>query len=133
MKTAGEPVYRLADYLDEHARTSARDEIRPGPEFWAAAAAHAPASDQVSLGNAAQSRGLYQAAARLFMSAARKNSVSGALALVTLMHRVHPDDNRPLRWPRPLICTADLLTCSAWESCLRQPVLVTERSRWPTG
>jgi len=62
--TAGSPVYRLADYLDQHGRAHRKDQIPPAG-FWAAAAAHSSPGDQALLGHAAHARGLYRAAAQL--------------------------------------------------------------------
>ena len=76
--TAG-PLYRLADYLDQHARQHRKDQIPP-PEFWAAAAAHALPADQATLGHAADARGLYRDAAQLHKNAAH-GSLSAALYL----------------------------------------------------
>jgi hypothetical protein len=62
--TPGGPLYRIADYLDQHGRTDRKGQIPPA-EFWAAAADHAFPADQASLGYAAHARGLYRAAAQL--------------------------------------------------------------------
>ena len=69
MAAAAGPLYRLADYLDQHGRARRASEIPP-PEFWTAAAAHATPSDQAVLGAAAHARGLYRDAAQLFKNAA---------------------------------------------------------------
>ena len=63
------PLYRLADYLDQHGRAHRASQIPP-VEFWSAAAAHAAPGDQATLGGAAHARGLYRAAAQLHKNAA---------------------------------------------------------------
>ena len=65
----GEPLYRLADYLDQQGRQHRKSEIPPAG-FWAAAADHAFPANQVTLGYAAHARGLYRDAAQLHKNAA---------------------------------------------------------------
>jgi hypothetical protein len=74
---AGGPLYRLADYLDQHGRAHRASQIPP-PEFWSAAAAHAAPGDQATLGNAAHARGLYRDAAQLHKNAAAAGNLSAA-------------------------------------------------------
>ena len=71
--TPGGPLYRLADYLDQHGRTDREGQIPPAG-FWAAAADHAFPADQAALGDAAHDRGLYRAAAQLHKNAARRGN-----------------------------------------------------------
>ena len=68
MAAAAGPLYRLADYLDQHGRAHRVGQIPPA-EFWSAAAAHAAPDDQAALGDAAHDRGLYRAAAQLHKNA----------------------------------------------------------------
>ena len=49
MAAAAGPLYRLADYLDQHGRAHRASRIPPA-EFWSAAAAHAAPGDQAELG-----------------------------------------------------------------------------------
>lgn len=67
----GEPVYRLADYLDQHGRVTRADQIPP-VGLWTAAAAHARPADLGVLGDAAWARGLCREAARLHKQAVRR-------------------------------------------------------------
>jgi hypothetical protein len=76
----GGSVCRLADYLDEHGRSSRAGQIPP-PEFWAAAAAHASPEDQAMLGIAAHDRGLYRDAAQLHKNAAAAGIIRSAIYL----------------------------------------------------
>ncbi|HTQ90550.1 MAG TPA: hypothetical protein VMK84_13785 [Streptosporangiaceae bacterium] len=76
----GGPLYRLADYLDQYGRQHRKGQFPP-PEFWFAAAAHAPPADQAALGAAAHDRGLYRDAAQLHKNAAAAGSLSSALYL----------------------------------------------------
>jgi uncharacterized protein YidB (DUF937 family) len=69
LAAAAGPLYRLADYLDQHGRVH-RASLIPPAEFWSAAAAHAAPGDQAALGDAAHDRGLYRDAARLHKNAA---------------------------------------------------------------
>ena len=90
------PLYRLADYLDQHGRQHRQDQIPP-PEFWAAAAAHARPGDQAALGDAAHDRGLYRDAAQLHKNATASGNLRAALYLS------HPPDclrtdPRPAHW-----------------------------------
>ena len=68
MAAAAGPLYRLADYLDQHGRAHRASQIPPA-EFWSAAAAHAAPGDQAALGDAAHARGLYRDAAQLHKNA----------------------------------------------------------------
>ncbi|MUN41676.1 hypothetical protein [Actinomadura litoris] len=88
------PVYRLADYLDQHARDTRADQIPP-IGFWVAAAAHAHPGDQHTLGHAARARGLYRDAAQLHKNATTHGNPHAAAALVDHLHAVHPADHRP--------------------------------------
>ncbi|MFC4906904.1 hypothetical protein [Actinomadura gamaensis] len=92
--SAGGPVYRLADYLDQHGRATRADQIPP-IGFWTAAAAHAHPTDQVTLGHAAWQRLLYRDAAQLHKNATDHGSPSAARALIGELHAVHPTDHRP--------------------------------------
>ena len=90
------PLYRLADYLDQHGRAHRKDQIPPAG-FWAAAAAHASPADQAELGDAAHARGLYRAAAQLCKNAAASGNPLAAYYLT------HPSpclrgDSRPASW-----------------------------------
>jgi hypothetical protein len=94
--TPGGPLYRLADYLDQHGRTHRKGQIPP-PGFWAAAADHAFPADQAALGDAADTRGLYRDAAQLHKNAARRGNLS-AVAYLASTPRWLRADVRPLCW-----------------------------------
>jgi hypothetical protein len=94
-------TWQLADYLDQHGRRARREEIPP-EAFWAAAASYADLADQASLGEAAERRGLYRNAARLYRQASSAaeagwDSIAGA-GLVRLLHDLDPGDHRPAEW-----------------------------------
>ena len=74
------PLYRLADYLDQHGRAHCACQIPPA-EFWSASAAHAAPGEQATLGEAAHSRGLYRDAAQLYKNAAASGNPRAALYL----------------------------------------------------
>lgn len=91
------PLYRLADYLDQHGRRHRADQIPP-IDFWTAAAAHAHPADLTALGSSAWDRGLYRDAAQLHKHAAAHGSHRAATALVTHLHAVHPADQHAAQW-----------------------------------
>jgi hypothetical protein len=78
------PLYRLADYLDQHGRHARKDRFPPAG-FWAAAAGHAFPGDQAALGDAANARGLYRAAAQLQKNAAVHISHGAPYVLAALL------------------------------------------------
>ena len=61
---AGMPLYRLADYLDQHGDRQRHNQLPPA-DFWAAAPDHASPAEQSALGDAAHDRGLFRDAAQL--------------------------------------------------------------------
>ncbi|MEY9841730.1 tetratricopeptide repeat protein [Streptacidiphilus sp. EB103A] len=63
------PHYRLADYLDQHARSARSATIVPAP-LWDALLDHAPRTDLRALGDSARRRGLLQLAVRFHKAAA---------------------------------------------------------------
>jgi hypothetical protein len=89
--TTGGPVYRLADYLDQHGRQHRKSQIPPAG-FWAAAADHVVPADQAALGDAAHARGLYRDAAQLHKNAA------GAGNLRAFSYLSLHAGARPVRW-----------------------------------
>jgi hypothetical protein len=83
----GEPLYRLADYLDQYGRHHRKGQFPPS-SFWTAAADHARPGDQAELADAARARGLYRDAARLLKKAAahaRLDDIDDAYAVATLL------------------------------------------------
>ena len=94
---AGEAVYRLADYLDQHGRRSRRSEIPP-QDFWSAAAALAGPGDLNAVAEAASRRGLLHEAARLRKLAAAAGNDFAAASLVKSLSSLHPCDEAPADW-----------------------------------
>ena len=94
--TQGGPLYRLADYLDQHGRVHRKGHIPPAG-FWAAAARHALPGDQAALGDAAHARGLYRAAAQLHKNAAASGNLDAASYLVENPPCLRTD-GRPALW-----------------------------------
>ena len=92
----GGPVYRLADYLDQHGRQHRKSQIPPAG-FWAAAADHVSPADQAALGDAADARGLYRDAAQLHKNAAAAGNLRAASYLSGRPSCLR-DDARPVRW-----------------------------------
>ncbi|WP_190012479.1 hypothetical protein, partial [Streptomyces griseomycini] len=90
------PLYRLADYLEQHGRRHRADTIPP-IDFWTAAARHAHPADLITLGDAAHARGLYRDAAQLHKRAT-PHDARAAAALVDHLHALHPTDHRPAQW-----------------------------------
>ncbi|MEV7020054.1 hypothetical protein AB0N57_30830, partial [Streptomyces sp. NPDC093991] len=91
------PLYRLADYLDQHGRHARAAEIPP-IDFWTAAAAHAHRADLTALGDAAWDRGLYRDATQLHKHATTHGNPHAATALVNHLHTLHPTDHQPAQW-----------------------------------
>ncbi|MFE3443547.1 hypothetical protein ACFXNW_10990 [Nocardia sp. NPDC059180] len=91
---SGEPVYQLADYLDQHGRRR-RAAVIPPIGFWEAAAAHADPEAQHVLGGAAQSRGLYRDAAQLWKNAAGQGHRGALQELLTMLDYLFLDDPHP--------------------------------------
>ena len=93
---AGGPLYRLADYLDQHGRHHRKSQFPPAG-FWAAAADHAFPGDQAALGDAAHARGLYRDAAQLHKNAAARGNLRAVFYLSNPPHYLRADV-RPVRW-----------------------------------
>jgi hypothetical protein len=93
---AGGPLYRLADYLDQHGRHRHKGQFPPAP-FWAAAADHALPGDQAALGDAAHARGLYRHAAQLHKIAAAYGNLRAVLYLANPPQYLRADVG-PVRW-----------------------------------
>ncbi|MFE0906105.1 hypothetical protein ACFW3Y_23025, partial [Streptomyces rochei] len=91
------PLYRLADYLDQHGRHH-RAETIPPIGFWTAAASHAHPADLATLGDAARDRGLYRDATQLHKHATTHGNPIAASVLVYHFHTLHATDPRPAQW-----------------------------------
>ena len=96
MAAVAGPLYRLADYLDQHGRVHRASQIPPA-EFWSAAAAHAAPGDQAALGDAAYVRGLYRDAAQLHKNAAASGNLDAAFYLSDPPASLRADP-RPAHW-----------------------------------
>ena len=92
----GGPLYRLADYLDQHGRRHRKDQFPPAG-FWAAAADHASPADQARLGDAADDRGLYRTAAQLHKNAAADGNLD-AVFYLSRPPACLRNDVGPMRW-----------------------------------
>ena len=94
------PVYRLADYLEQHGRHARRQHIPP-TSFWTAADRFASPGDLPTLGRAAEDRGLLRDAARLLKHATELGeNIWLAIDFMRLWYSVHPHspDPRPAHW-----------------------------------
>jgi hypothetical protein len=100
----GVPLYRLADYLDQHGRHHRKN--IPPEGFWAAAASHTFPSDQAVLGHAAHNRGLYRDAAQLHKNAAARGNRRAIIYLGDTPHYLRPDI-RPVLWAAAHVPLAD--------------------------
>jgi hypothetical protein len=89
----GVESYRLADYLEQHGRKIFAETIPP-PDFWVAATY---SKLQADFAEAASSHGLLRTAAQLAKNATSADA-SAAAELTRIMHRLHPDDERPYAW-----------------------------------
>ena len=92
---AAGPLYRLADYLDQHGRAQRASQIPPA-EFWSAAV-HAAPGDQAALGAAADARGLYRDAAQLYKNAAASGDTR-AIVYLSPPPACLSADPRPAHW-----------------------------------
>jgi hypothetical protein len=92
---AGMPLYRLADYLDQHGRHHRKNQFPPAG-FWDAAADYAFPGDQAALGDAAHARGLYRDAAQLHKNAAARGNLHAVFYLTDTPHL--RSDGGPVRW-----------------------------------
>ncbi|MFI6774250.1 hypothetical protein [Nocardia sp. NPDC050412] len=93
----GDPVYQLADYLEQYGRSDRADVIPP-IGFWEAVAAHTRPDHQDALAYAASDRGLDRDAAQLWKNATRHGSTEAAKSLVTKLQTLFPHDRRPTAW-----------------------------------
>ncbi|MFF0204428.1 hypothetical protein [Streptomyces sp. NPDC005017] len=91
------PLFRLADFLEEHGRHHRVGQLPP-VGFWGAAADHVRPVDLHTLGETARRCGLYREAAQLFKTATARGGSQGASDLVHLLHSLHPADHRPAEW-----------------------------------
>jgi uncharacterized protein YidB (DUF937 family) len=96
MAGATGPLYRLADYLDQHGRVHRVGQIPP-TSFWSAAAEHAAPGDQAALGDAALAHGLYRDAAQLYKNAAAAGNPR-AVEYLTYRLACLSEDPRPASW-----------------------------------
>ena len=92
----GIPLYRLADYLDQHGRARRKGQLPPAG-FWAAAAGYALPADQAALAEAADARGLYRYAAQLYKNAAACGNFRAVSYLIHSPHYLRADV-RPGLW-----------------------------------
>jgi len=93
---AAGPLYRLADYLDQHGRAHRASQIPPA-EFWIAVATHAAPGDQAALGRAADARGLYRDAVQLQKNAAASGN-GDAVFYLSDPPACLSTDPRPVHW-----------------------------------
>ena len=115
---AAGPLYRLADYLDQHGRAHRASQIPPA-EFWSAATAHAAPADQAALGAAAHARGLYRDAAQLHKNAATSGNPDAVGYLSILPACLRPDP-RPVYWAAAHAALDDLDVVASLLNRLRE-------------
>lgn len=89
-----EGTYRLADYLDQHARRTRRT-VLPPSGFWTAAGKLADPGDLQALGKAAADRGLLRQAARLYKRAATYGETRSAADCLRMMDNICPGEPAP--------------------------------------
>ncbi|GAA3984785.1 hypothetical protein GCM10022630_31210 [Thermobifida alba] len=95
--TAG-PVYRLADYLEQHGRHHRRDHYPPA-SFWQAAHRHLTTPDELhTLAKAAHRRGLLKHAVRLYHRAILAHHPLSAHGLVNLLSSDTDPHNTGAHW-----------------------------------
>ncbi|MCG7209441.1 hypothetical protein [Streptomyces arenae] len=83
--------YRLADYLEQHARTHRRT-VRLPASLWNALLDHGSSADRIRLAQAAQSRGLLHVAGQFYEKAAADGSPHAAQHMGDLLARAERDE-----------------------------------------
>jgi hypothetical protein len=112
------PVYRLADYLDQHGRHHGKGQFPP-TGFWAAAAGHAFPADQATLGDSAHARGLYRDAAQFHKNAATRGNIRAAFYFADPPQYLRADIC-PVRWAAAHVSPADPRVVAAVLDRLRE-------------
>ncbi|CNE48094.1 Obg family GTPase CgtA%2C C-terminal extension [Mycobacterium tuberculosis] len=92
-----EPLYRLADYLDQHGLHH-RAKYIPPIDFWSAAAEHAHPGDLTALGWEAECRGLLRDAAQLYKRASGHGAPLTAGYLLHIFRDTQQSDDRSVQW-----------------------------------
>jgi hypothetical protein len=95
--TPTSPVYKLADYLDQHGRRHRASQYPPDG-FWGAAANRGSSGSLAALADAAGRRGLDRHAAQLRKNATRHGESGAAAALVAALYRLDSSDYGAARW-----------------------------------
>jgi uncharacterized protein YidB (DUF937 family) len=113
-----QPLYRLADYLDQYGRNHRKGQVPPSG-LWAAAADHAFPGDQVTLGATAHDRGLYRDAAQLYKNAAARGNLDAVFYLSRPPGYLR-SDVRPLRWAASHVSLDDLYRVAVLLDGLRE-------------
>ncbi|WP_433755819.1 hypothetical protein [Nocardia sp. CA-135398] len=108
VSVVGEPVYQLADYLEQFGR-SERANLIPPIGFWEAAAAHTQPNHQHTFADAASDRGLYRDAAQLWKNATGHGEIEAARSLVAKLHALFHNDHRPAAWAAAHVALDDPL------------------------
>jgi hypothetical protein len=112
------PVYRLADYLDQHGRHHGKGQFPP-TGFWAAAAGHAFPADQATLGDSAHARGLYRDAAQFHKNAATRGNIRAAFYFANPPQYLRADIC-PVRWAAAHVSLANPRVVAAVLDRLRE-------------
>jgi hypothetical protein len=95
-QTAEGLAYRLADYLEQHARRERRVVIPP-PGFWRSCEALTDPGELRVLGDAARDRGLLRQASRLYKRAAVLGDAEAIVLLIEQLQALNPGADR-LAW-----------------------------------
>jgi TIR domain len=117
LDSAGAPVYRLADYLDQYGRRHRKGHLPP-TDFWVAVADHASSHDQTRLGFAAHGRGLFRIAAQLNKNAATSGN-RDAIVYLSRAALYRGADVPPLSWAAAHVPLHDPDTASRLLDSLR--------------
>jgi hypothetical protein len=84
--------YKVADYLEQHARRTCQDHLVPA-SLWESLAAHSATDKDLSrLGQSAWDLGLYRYASELWTSAVARGSYAATVALIEHLRRVNPEE-----------------------------------------
>lgn len=92
-----EPLFQLADYLDQYGRAQREGHVPP-LGFWEAVARNSHPQDLIALGDSAWKLLLYRDAAQLWKNAIRYGAPLAPYRLLACLHPIHLADHRPDAW-----------------------------------
>lgn len=113
-----EPLFQLADYLDQYGRIHRAGQIPP-LGFWQAIAGCAHPEDLTALGNSASQLFLYRDAAQLWKNAVHRGVPHASYNLLMYLYAIQPTDHRPAVWIVERVNLSNLLEVNSLLAGLR--------------